>query len=263
MVKRICYTLDLEEDHAGILTNSYEGLQQVDEFVEFCNQNQIHPSVFIQAKLMEVFPEKIEILRRAGFDLHLHSYSHPLKRKMNDSHEIQRSVELYHDFFGRRPTGYRFPQGDIRDDDYKTLRKFGLRFSSSVFPTIRPGHFNNLNKPLSPYMVEEIVEIPFAVISDIIRIPVGLSFMKLVYPLHLLVRPSDANSVIVVDLHLHDLFDLKATAGMRLFDRIPYMRKRREGVKVLLAYHERLKTLGFSQISMSDISEAMHTRGGL
>jgi peptidoglycan/xylan/chitin deacetylase (PgdA/CDA1 family) len=262
-VKRICYTLDLEEDHAGILTDSYEGLQHLDEFIELCNLNQIHPSIFVQAKLIERLPEKIETLRRAGFDLHLHSYSHPLKRKLNDYYEIQKSVELYRDFFGRSPTGYRFPQGDIRDEDYRWLREFGLRFSASVFPTIRPGYFNNLSKPLFPYMVDEVLEIPFAVLSEVLRIPVSISYMKLVYPLHLMVKPSDATSVIVVDLHLHDLYDLKATAGMRLFDRIPYMRKRRDGVRVLLDYHRRLMAFGFSETSMSRISESMYTEGRL
>ena len=49
--KYICYTIDLEEDHAGILSNYYEGLEYLEDFIQIIIDRDINLSFFVQAKL--------------------------------------------------------------------------------------------------------------------------------------------------------------------------------------------------------------------
>ena len=40
ITKKLCYTLDLEEDHAGILSNYYEGLDYLEDFIQFIKEKE-------------------------------------------------------------------------------------------------------------------------------------------------------------------------------------------------------------------------------
>ena len=81
---------------------------------------------------------------------------------------------------GKRPMGYRAPQGLITKEEAIFLADMGIKFDSSIFPTFFPGRFNRLNFPLTPFVIEQssILELPFAVIPRI-RLPIGLSYMQL------------------------------------------------------------------------------------
>jgi len=175
--KYVCYTLDLEEDHAGLLKDRYSGLNYLEHFIEIVQDHSIPVSFFIQGKLIENFPEQIELLKTNGFDVHCHSYSHLINRRYDpkiDRDEIEKSREVYRDFFGMNPIGYRYPLGVLNRQSYTLLRETGFKFDSSIFPTWRPRHFNNLSKPLHPYSVKGIVEFPFSVMSPVLYSRVSL-----------------------------------------------------------------------------------------
>jgi len=185
--KYVCYTLDLEEDHAGYLRGHYEGLKYLEDFIQIIKENEISVSFFVQAKLIDFFPEKIQMIRDSNFEIHLHSYSHSLRKNehLNSVYEdIKKSRETYQEFFNNDPKGYRFPLGVLEEYEYRILKEFNFKFDSSIFPTFRPNYFNNFTKPLTPYKINNIIEIPFSVISKTIRIPISLSYIKLFYPLH-------------------------------------------------------------------------------
>lgn len=259
--KSVCYTLDLEEDHAGLLKNRFEGLKMLGHFLSTTKQMGIAISVFAQGKIIERFPDCIELLKENGSDVHLHSYSHPLRRKPGDESEIERGKDIYREFFGTNPIGYRFPQGVVLSPDYMHLRRMGFLFDSSIFPTIRLGHFNNLDKPLVPYTVNGIVEMPFSVLSKFLRIPIALSYIKLLSPLHFFLTPRKGLRLIVFDLHLHDLYRISSTMELGTVHRIPYLRHRNEGLAAFLKYHEMLSELGFSSVRIEDVYRRFAAKG--
>lgn len=254
--KYICFTLDLEEDHAGLIRNYFEGLDHLEDFIGIIKDNKIDVSFFIQSLLIERFPELIELLAENKFDLHLHSYSHSINRfknSVNERFEIQKSKEIYRCFFNSDPIGYRFPLGIINDNHYFLLKEFGFKFDSSVFPMIRPGYFNNLNKPLFPHIVNGIVEIPFSVISRTIRIPVSLSYLKILYPLHIMKRYN--NQYIIFDFHMHDLYNLNSRMQLPFSKRIPYLRNSKNGLNLFLRFHGKLLNEGYKSISILKMYE--------
>ena len=264
--KYVCYTLDLEEDHAGLLKNHNKGLYYLEDFIQKIKERSINISIFLQSKLIEKFPEKLEIIRQNNIDIHLHSYSHSLRKIKNIENatkEIEKSLDIYQNFFGNHPKGYRFPLGIINEKEYKILKELNFKFDSSIFPTIRPGFFNNLNKPLRPYIVQGIVEIPFSVFSNLIRIPISLSFIKLLFPLHFIrnyfITP------LIFDFHIHDLYNLSSTNNLNFINRIPYFRFPNKGLDLFLRFHDKLVQEKYHTVKIIDIYKKIieeHKSGG-
>jgi len=254
--KYICYTLDLEEDHAGLLHNYYEGLQYLENLIKIIKENKLNVSFFIQTKLIEKFPERIEVLRENKFDIHLHSYYHEINRFLNyelERIEISKSKDIYKSYFNENPIGYRSPAGIVTSNIYYVLKDLGFKFDSSIFPTIRPGYFNNISKPLYPYYVDGILEIPFSMISPLIRIPLSLSYMKL-FSTPFFLKKFDSK-VIIFDLHLHDIYKLRNTNLLKPSDRLPYLINRDNGMKILLNFNKKLLNEGYRSSSISRVYE--------
>ena len=171
----------------------------------------------------------------------------------NEENEIKKSKKIYEDFFKKEPIGYRFPLGVLRDKEYKILKENGFKFDSSIFPTYRPGFFNNLDKPLNIYNEEGIIEIPFSVISKTIRIPLSLSYIKLFYPLHFLKKYN--NNPLIFDFHIHDLYMLNSTKKLSTMKKLPYIRYRDNGVHLFLRFCNNLKEQGYESIKISKVYE--------
>jgi len=230
--KIVCLTLDLEQDYGDLLFEpSYEGLEHLHELVSFLERKYIPLTCFVQGSILDTHPEKFQEMSSLSIEFELHSYSHPGPKAKNTEAEVERSKDAYIRFFNRNPMGYRFPLGAIEKRDYKILAEKGFKFDSSVFPTLRPGAFNNLRTPTSPYFFNDsgIVEFPFSVFSRFIRIPVALSYIKLLgRPYLYMLRKSELPQLIVFDFHLHDIFGLSSSRKISqrkllyglIFDRI-------------------------------------------
>lgn len=208
----VCLTLDLEQDYGNLLDEpSYEGLQYISDLVNFFNEKNISLTCFVQGSLLETHPTEIEQLFALDVEFELHSYSHPGVKEMDAEFEIKRGKEAYRKFFGKEPLGYRAPLGFIGREIYNILVSEGFKFDSSIFPSLRPGVFNNLSKPTRPYLLNNpgILEFPLTVVSDLVRIPIALSYIRLLgKPYFHLVKTFKLANLIIFDFHLHDLFDL-------------------------------------------------------
>jgi len=265
----VCLTLDVEQDYGDLLDEpSYEGLKYIPKLLKFLKEKNIPLTCFVQGFLFEVHPAKIEQLVSLDVEFELHSYSHPGPKEMNTKLEIQRGKEAYRKFFGKNPLGYRSPLGVINGEDYEILASNGFRFDSSIFPSLRPGVFNNLGEPNKPFLINntEIIEFPFTVFSSVVRVPIALSYIKLIGKSYLyLLRTFNLPTLIIFDFHLHDLFKLDSS------DRIP-LRKfsfiyrlifrriyqyDREGLIILDKLITILRERGYSFQKLRDVYEAV------
>jgi len=224
----VCLTLDVEQDYGDLLEKpAYEGLEYIQEFVDFFKGTGIPLTCFVQGSLFETHPDKIEALLHLDAEIELHSYSHPSPEKRDVRFEVERGKKAYHDFLGRPPAGYRSPLGVIGRQDYEILTENGFQFDSSVFPSLRPGVFNNLILPTRPYILNgcNLVEFPLTVLSSFIRIPLALSYIRLVGRpyLHVL-RLFPLPNLIIFNLHLHDLFQLSSSSKLPLEEVSSYYR---------------------------------------
>ncbi|MFC1974503.1 polysaccharide deacetylase family protein [Chloroflexota bacterium] len=267
--KVACLTLDVEQDYGELLEEpSYEGLGRISDLVGFFKKRDIPLTCFVQGSLFETHPAEIEKLSALDAEFELHSYSHPGLRGASTEIEIEKGKEAYHKFLGRDPVGYRAPMGVIGRGDYEILASQGFRFDSSVFPSLRPNAFNNLGLPTKPYLVNQfqIVEFPFSVFSSVIRIPIALSYIKLLgKPYFYSLKTFPLPGLIVFDFHLHDLFRLNS-ANKILLDKFPFLYRRVfkriycgekvNGVHILDEFIKILKKRNYTFLKLIDVYEA-------
>lgn len=270
--KVVCLTLDVEQDYGDLLEEpSYEGLEHIVELTDFLKGRGIPLTCFVQGSILETHPNEVERLFALDIEFELHSYSHPGPWQMDTEFEVAKGKEVYREFFGRDPIGYRSPLGVIERKDYEILASNYFRFDSSVFPSLRPGTFNNLRKPTRPYLIDnpKIVEFPFAVFSDIIRVPIALSYIRLLgKPYLYLLKTFHLPNLVVFDFHLHDLFELSSSDKIplekfsfihnRIFRKI-YQGGQTTGLHILDELIGVLQKRGYKFMKLIDVYEAIHT----
>ncbi|SFG73374.1 Polysaccharide deacetylase [Halopelagius inordinatus] len=209
--KQVYLTLDFECDFGTALeTNTYQAVSRVDRLVSVLESTSTPLTCFVQTELFDARPEAVESLRRCDVPVrfHPHSHTHRPRDRTSIRDEVETSTERYTHFFGERPTGYRFPNGNVRDADYEILAEAGYRFDASVFPTWRPGHFNNTDAPTTPtYLGEfDLFEIPFTVLAPYAPVPTGLSYARIFgRPYTSQLRRAPPRPV-VFNIHMHDLY---------------------------------------------------------
>jgi peptidoglycan/xylan/chitin deacetylase (PgdA/CDA1 family) len=203
-------TLDLECDFGTALTeNTYEAVEHVDSVVSLLEAADVPVTCFVQTELLDERPEVVErfVHSEATVTFHPHSHTHNERGSTSIEWEIERSTDRYREFFDRRPEGYRFPNGNVRESDYEVLAAHGYRFDASVFPTWRPGHFDNTSEPTVPTYLEQfdLFELPFTVASSLVPIPTGLSYCRLLGKPFTYYLTLAAPSTVVFNFHMHDL----------------------------------------------------------
>jgi peptidoglycan/xylan/chitin deacetylase (PgdA/CDA1 family) len=269
--KIACLTLDVEHDFGTLSTcPAFFGLGNIPTLVDFLKEKNIPLTCYIQGSLLEDHGKDITYLSRLDAEFEPHSFSHPGPETMNFVWEITRSKEAYSAFFKKDPLGYRSPDGYIADEHYfETLVRNGFRYDSSVFPSFRPGRFNHLNLPVTPYYVQnrQMIEFPFSVLSPHARIPLSLSYMKLFgSPFRKLMDLLPLPDLINFDFHLHDLTSLPSFDGIyrrndlpayqkALYKRI-YKSKGDMGFCILDGFITSLLESGYEFLTIEDIYRA-------
>ena len=266
--KVACLALDVEQDYGDLLDEpSYEGLEHIPGLIKFLKGKDIPLTCFVQGSLLETHPTNIKELSALDVEFELHSYSHPGPREINAEIEINKGKQAYRRFFGKDPMGYRAPLGFINDKHLETLASYGFKFDSSIFPTLRPGVFNNLRKATTPYSIEnpKIVEFPFTVFSNFMRVPIALSYVRLFgKPYLYLLKTCPLPKLIVFYFHLYDLFNLNSSTKIplekfpfiyrRIFKRI--YQSRQDGLSLFDELIGIFQKRGYTFLKLEDIYEA-------
>jgi peptidoglycan/xylan/chitin deacetylase (PgdA/CDA1 family) len=209
---RAYLTLDLECDYgtAGDATRfDAADAAHVERLVDLLERHDAPLTCFVQTRVLEERPESVELLRDADVPVtfHPHSHTHLPRGETTTASELEASTAAFREYFGRDPVGYRFPDGNVRPEDYAILEEHGYEFDASVFPTFRPGRFNNLDADTVPTYLPayDLYEVPFTVFREWARVPTALSYCTLLgapYTELLVRRPPP---VAMINLHMHDL----------------------------------------------------------
>jgi peptidoglycan/xylan/chitin deacetylase (PgdA/CDA1 family) len=247
--RRFYLTLDLECDYGTALgPNRYEALERVEDLVSTVESHAVPLTVFVQTEVLDERPDAVESLRNAdvAVEFHTHGYSHAPRSETSVPEEVSRSTARFTDFFETEPKGYRFPNGNVRRDDYVLLAEAGYEFDASCFPSWRPGHFDNRNEPTVPSrQTGGVYEVPFTVLSDRLRIPTSLSYCRLFGRPLLTVLTRFAPSSVVFNIHMHDLFNPDSAADLPPLYRGVYARNA-DGFGMLDRVLGRFATVGYS-----------------
>lgn len=210
-----CLTLDLENNwNFEDPELKYATFDYIDDYVDLVNSLDLPISVFVVGQTIEDRPDALEQIRdRLNAEFHLHSYSHDLTGQADLKREVRLGTKAFKSYFGRPPEGYRSTQGRISGDDFQVLESANFRFDSSVFPSYRPGQYNNLTAPLEPFRAtgtDSLLEIPVAVVPHV-RIPLSQSYIKAIGPFILkLLRHVQLPDVMIINTHLQDFYHTPA-----------------------------------------------------
>ena len=209
--KQLCLTLDLENDwYFEEPGYDHLTLEHLDRFIRLIQRIDVPLSVFVVGKTLERYPEAIDRLTdELDCEFHLHSYRHETDGSHDFRTELRLGKEVFINHFGRKPVGYRAPYGDIDPSHFRVLAEEGFVFDSSIFPSYRPGVYNNLTAPTEPYVPaghSAPLEIPIGVFRGL-RIPLSQNYLKLFgTPLLRLLSVTPLPNTLVYNVHLQDLY---------------------------------------------------------
>ncbi|WP_312907210.1 polysaccharide deacetylase family protein [Natronosalvus caseinilyticus] len=255
-----CMTLDLEEDWCIPGDESPNPtFDHVDDYIALIEQLDVPISVFVVGVTIENYPGIVERLRwELDAEFHLHSYQHDMTKSYEFETEIQRGVAAFESHFGEPPRGYRAPQGNIVQGEWAELERAGFEFSSSVFPSYRPGVYNNIRAPLTPYVpteVDRLLEIPFAAVPGL-RIPISQNYLKLLgRPYLSLLKHVPLPTPLVYDSHLQDFWRTEFHDHLPQPKRTLMTRNMDRSVDILTEFVSTLRRNGYTFEKVSDLYE--------
>ena len=108
---------------------------------------------FVPGLVAEKYPEKIALLAESGYEIGLHGYAHENFGHLSGSEidaVLEKGVRALEKVTGKKPEGFRAPEGEMTAEIYPKLAQFGFSYSSSMFGDDRPYyvHTEEMNKAI-------------------------------------------------------------------------------------------------------------------
>ena len=257
--KLACITLDYEKDYGDRIGefNIIDQSVELNGLKDLFNKLDIPVSLFVTTNLLEDFSDSFNLATSLGNDFHSHSHTHNTNYP-DTQYEIKQSKLVFEKYFKSSPIGYRAPQGVLNPGDRDLLIKAGYNFSSSVFPSFRPGKYNNLSSSIKPTIYENgFVEMPFAVVKKI-RYTFSLSYLKLlgIQLNKLLISSFGLPNIVVFDSHLHDyITNEESLKQLPPNIRRAYSIRKNLGMQYMEEAVLLLKKQGYEFITMTELYE--------
>ncbi|WP_276249581.1 polysaccharide deacetylase family protein [Haloarcula rara] len=111
------------------------GLHGLEWFWETLVERDASTTCFVVSSLVERYPDHVEALADAGFEIASHTHSHQLLSDLDADErreELASSRERLESLTGQSVTGFRAPVFDITDDHFDLLAETGYGYDSSV-----------------------------------------------------------------------------------------------------------------------------------
>ncbi|AGB17437.1 putative xylanase/chitin deacetylase [Halovivax ruber XH-70] len=259
-----CLTLDLENDWY-VEQSGYDHLTfaYIDDYIELIRDIDVPVSFFVVGRTIERYPDVIDELEsKLTCEFHLHSYQHDTSKSYDFQAELRRGREAFVAHFGYEPMGYRAPQGNIDADEFAMLEAAGFHFDSSVFPSYRPGVYNNLAAPRTPYRPDgttELLELPVGTTAT--RVPLSHSYLKLLgRPFLRALESVSLPTPLVYNTHLQDLYRTRTYELLPRWKRAVFERNVDRSTALLRSVVETLRHRGYSFTTISRAYET-HREG--
>ncbi|MFC3959429.1 polysaccharide deacetylase family protein [Halovivax cerinus] len=261
-----CLTLDLENDWY-VDEPGYDHLTfaYLDDYVDLIRDLAVPVTFFVVGRTVERYPEVIDRLDRdLDCEFHLHSYRHDTTKSTDFRADVRRGVDAFESHFGYEPMGYRAPQGNIEPGEFTILEDEGFAFDSSVFPSYRPGVYNNLTAPRTPYRPEgtsTLVEMPIGTTAS--RIPIAHSYLKLLgRPFQRALASASLPSPLLYNTHLQDLYRTRSYETLPRGKRFLFERNIERSTDLLRSTVETLRRRGYSftRVSLAYETYARHAQ---
>lgn len=255
-----CFTLDFELDYGGRV-KTFDTLKERQGHLrlkKILEQHGAPLSAFVQTSVLSDFPESNDVLKVLADEVHSHSHSHASSH-FNSKEELERSLSILESTFSQEAYGYRAPYGKLYHDDINLIQSLGYSFDSSVFPSIRPGKFNNLTSPIEPWRWDNgLLELPFAVLPYT-RLILGISYMKLLGPSFYqnLMSLTGLPRVLMFYGHMHDFFPTSAVQTFSPALKFAFGRNAQRPMEIADHFLGTLKERGYTFLTINQLTEKL------
>lgn len=256
-----CVTMDLEPDFSQFHDNArhYGVFDMPGQFERLCGlikKHDVKLTCFVVGVVLRERPDYVRELSRLGVEFACHSLTHILGEQESER-EVRGGIDAFAAFFGHLPQGYRSPCGRLSWTIMRMLEEQGIKYDSSVYPSVMAGGYWNLEKPTGPFRWNglSLIELPISSIPYL-HLPMALSYMKLLGPalysslLEVLGYPKP----FVLLFHPHDLIvSAQAHQRLSLAWRLVYFRKRWSGFQTLDSFLMKLRSNGYRFTFMREL----------
>jgi len=218
--KKICFaSIDVEPDFGK--RKEFKGVEKLDSLLNVFDEHNVPLTLFVIGDVFRKFTSKIEQWKRKH-EIGCHGFSHNFWNdlgKEDREKEIDNFIEIYRDYFGQLPFGFRAPSHILDSEGLNLLEEKGFLYDSSIVP-----HYPPLKKyrgykgpaPLSPYFPDKdfirkkgdmkILEIPVTGLS--LGIPLaGTWISKLPLSMYRALMVLSGPIFLTLNLHSWDSLD--------------------------------------------------------
>jgi len=95
--KKICFTLDLEQDYGRI--DEYLSFENIPKLIELFKKYNLKLTIFATGEIIEKKPEIIKTFQdNIDCELHLHSYAHKINRPLTlteKKEDLEKAINVY------------------------------------------------------------------------------------------------------------------------------------------------------------------------
>jgi len=257
-------TLDFELDYGGRTPECNTLLEKAGhrDLRDRLDRLEAPLSAFVQTSLLEDYSDAVEVLKTLAVEVHSHSHDPDPGHSPGDVGFAQ-SLRLLSKHFPQDQYGYRAPFGKLYPGDVEKIRENGFAFDASLFPSFRPGKFNNLGAKTEPHRWDNgLLELPFAVMP-FTRLIIGVSYMKLFGPslYRWQAKLTGLPRVLVFYAHPHDWFPTNATEGFSPLLRAAFNRNKNKGLEITERWLQFLKDQGYTFVTMNELAGIMEEEG--
>ena len=254
----VCFTLDYELDYGGRVHSfdTLEDRQGHRKLRALLDRHHAPLSAFVQTSVLSDYSAAMPTLQTLASEVHSHSHTHATV-DFDSDFELAHSLEILSKKFPQSAFGYRAPYGKLYPGDIERLKNLGYAFDASIFPSWRPGKFNNLSAPIEPYFWPNgLQEFPFAVVPKV-RLICGISYMKLFGPnlYNILFKSMGLPNVLIFYGHMHDYFPTSGPKDFPPLIRWAFNRNSNKAFKITHDFLTTLEELGYEFLTMNELQK--------
>lgn len=123
------YAVETEENKVAISFDAAWGADKTREIMATCDEYGIKATFFLVGFWIEKYPEMVKEIYNNGFEIGIHSNTHPDMTKLNKKEikeELEINIKLVEDLTGCRPKLFRPPYGYYNNDLIEVCEQLSL-----------------------------------------------------------------------------------------------------------------------------------------
>jgi peptidoglycan/xylan/chitin deacetylase (PgdA/CDA1 family) len=154
---------------------SYEGNKNL---LKILDKHGVKATFFVTGFFAEKEQKQVkEIFKKHEIACHGYNHFYRGNNNLDLKNDVTKSKNIIEKIIGEKIIGFRAPQVQFSKELIEILEKLNFKYDSSIHSAYLPGFYNNKDKPLKPFKIGKITEIP-ASASYKLRLPFSWIFAR-------------------------------------------------------------------------------------